>query len=307
MRILVTGASGLLGLNLCLSGLERHEMTGVDRNRLSGVPFKLVNMDLLEPGAVEKLLTDIQPKALIHCAALADMEACEADPELSRRLNAWLPGQLAGICRQAGVHMLHISTDGVFDGTKDGFYGETDKPNPQGVYARTKLDGEQAVLSANPQAVVARVNFFGWSLDGNRSLAEFFVNNLRAHKIVNGFRDVHFCPLFVGDLAEMLINLLEKKLSGLFHVVGSQATSKYEFGCAIARKFKLDESLVQPISVEDSGLRARRSHNLRLSTRKLSTALGQDIPGFSTGLDKFFAQFQQGFPQKIASYQQIKD
>jgi dTDP-4-dehydrorhamnose reductase len=306
MRILVTGSSGLLGLNLCLASLTSHQVIGVDRSRLTGVPFELINQDLLVPGSVEKLLSTIKPEAVIHCAALADMEACEKDPIGSQKLNGEYPGKLAGACREQGVQMLHISTDGVFDGTKDGFYSETDEPNPQGVYARTKLEGEQAVLGQYPQAIVARVNFFGWSLNGKHSLAEFFVNNLRAGKTVNGFMDVHFCPLFVGDLAGILVKLLEKKLSGLYHVVGSETTSKYEFGKAIAHKFGLDENLIQPISVDESGMKARRSHNLRLSVHKLSTALGMDIPGFSTGLERFYTQAQQGYPQKIAGYQQVK-
>lgn len=306
MRILVTGSSGLLGLNLCLAKMPDHQLIGVDRSKLAGVPFELINKDLLLPGSVEKLLHVVKPEAVIHCAALADMEACEKDPAGSQELNAKLPGRLAGACRELGVQLLHISTDGVFDGTKDGIYTETDEPKPQGVYARTKLEGEQAVLEKYPQACVARVNFFGWSLNGDRSLAEFFINNLKAGKSVNGFSDVQFCPLFVGDLVEILVKMLENRLAGLYHVVGSETTSKYEFGQAIARKFGLNENLIKPISVDEFGMRARRSHNLRLSVHKLSTALGVEIPGFSTGLERFYTQAQQGYPQKIASYQQVR-
>ena len=99
--------------------------------------------------------------------------------------------------------------------------------------------------------------------------------------------------------------MLEKNLSGLYHVVGAQAMNKYQFGVAIARKFGLDESLISPRSVEGSGLTARRSHNLWLSTHKVSTDLGREIPRFSTGLNEFYTQFQQGYPQKIRSYQQL--
>jgi dTDP-4-dehydrorhamnose reductase len=201
--------------------------------------------------------------------------------------------------------MMHISTDAVFDGTKDGVYTEEDTPNPQGVYACTKLQGERNVLSANPEAVVVRVNFFGWSLGGTRSLPEFFINNLSAGRRAPGFTDVFFCPLFVGDLGEMLLKVLERELSGIYHVVGSESLSKYDFGVAIARRFSLDDRLIEPVSVEESTLKARRSHNLRLSVHKLSTALGEPIPGFSTGLDKFYTQSQQGYPQKLRSYQQV--
>ena len=163
---------------------------------------------------------------------------------------------------------------------------------------------ERAVLEANPQAIIARVNFFGWSLGGRRSLGEFFVNNLSEGKNVNGFTDVIFCPMWVNHLAQTLVEMLEKDLHGLYHVVGAQAMSKYQFGVEVARRFGLRSSLIEPQSVERSALTARRSHNLWLSIHKLSTALGHDVPQFSTGLDGFYTQFQQGYPQKIRGYQQ---
>ena len=304
-KLLVTGASGLLGLNLALEARTHHTVIGVDRQTLVDTPFELVNVNLLDPGAVDAVLDAARPDWLIHCAALADLEACEADPVLARRLNADLPGELAAACARRNICMVHLSTDSVFDGTKEGAYTESDLPNPPGVYSATKLQGEQNVLSANPDAIIARVNFFGWSLNGKRSLSEFFFNNLSAGKPCNGFTDIWFCPMFVGDLAETLVRMLEKGLSGLYHVVGSEALTKYDFGVRLARQFGYDERLVIPISVEESGLKARRSHNLRLSVHKLSTHLGSDIPGVSTGLQKFYTQCQQGYPQKMRSYQQV--
>jgi dTDP-4-dehydrorhamnose reductase len=269
------------------------------------VPFELLRADLLDSSLEHEILDTVRPDAVIHCAAMTDLDACELDPQGARRLNADLPGELAESCARRGVQLLHLSTDAVFDGAKDGIYTEADAPRPPGIYAATKLQGENNVLFANPDAIVARVNFFGWSLSGTRSLAEFFFNNLRAGRRAGGFMDVWFCPMFVGDLAETLVRMLDKGLSGLYHVVGTEALSKYEFGLHIARQFDLDEKLVIPISVEDSGLKARRSHNLRLSVHRLSTDLGTEIPGVSTGIAQLYAQFQQGYPQKLRSYAQV--
>ena len=304
MKLLVTGASGLLGLNLGLKMHSRHEITGVDRSKLSGVPFELLRADLLDTGLEHRILDAVRPDAVIHCAAMADVDACESDPEGARRVNAGLPAELAVACAGRGIHMLHLSTDAVFDGMKGGIYTESDAPNPLGVYSRTKLDGERAVLGVNAGAIVARVNFYGWSLDGSRSISEFFFNGLSSGRPVNGFTDVWFCPLFVGDLAEILVGMLEKGLAGLYHVVGAEALTKYEFGLRLAREFDFDEGLVIPTSVEESGLKARRSHNLKLSVHKLSTDLGREIPGVSTGIAQFHAQYQQGYPQKLRSYAQ---
>jgi dTDP-4-dehydrorhamnose reductase len=306
MKLLITGASGLLGLNLALEARTHLTVIGADRQRLVNTPFELVNVDLLDPGAVDSVFDAARPNWLIHCAALADLEACEADPSLARRLNADLPGELAAGCSKRGIRLVHLSTDSVFDGTKEGVYTESDLPNPPGVYSATKLQGEQNVLLTNPDAIIARVNFFGWSLSGTRSLSEFFFNNLSAGRRCNGFTDIWFCPMFVGDLAETLLRMLERGLSGLYHVVGSEALTKYDFGVRLARQFGYDERLVIPISIAESSLKARRSHNLRLSVHKLSTRLGSDIPGVSTGLQKFYTQFQQDYPQKMRSYAQVE-
>jgi dTDP-4-dehydrorhamnose reductase len=305
MKLLLTGVSGLLGINFAQEMMSAHEVVGVDRGKLVNAPFTVLNKDLLDDDAVDFILDSAAPDWLVNCAALADLEACEADPDLAHRLNTTLPRRLARACKTRDIPFAHISTDAVFDGEKDGFYTEEDKPNPLGVYAKTKLDGEWAVLTENPNAIVARVNFYGWSLTGKRSLAEFFFNNLTKNKSMSGFTDVTFCPMLVNDTARLLVKMLKRGLSGLYHVVGPQAMSKYQFGVEIARTFSLRESEITPKSISFSGLVARRSHNLWLSTRKLSTGLGEPLPEFSTGLDEFSTQYQQGYPQKIRSYQQV--
>jgi len=304
MNILVTGASGLLGLNLALETSREHVVYGVaNSHSLKTEAFTVVNADLLAPGAVESLLNQIQPDWVIHCAALANVDACEADPALARKLNTELPGLLAqhvarGGARQKAARLVHISTDCVFDGSR-GDYTEQDAPNPLGVYAQTKLEGEYAVLQADPQAIVARVNLFGWSMTGKRSLAEFFFNNLSAGKPMMGFNDVFFCPLLANDMAGVLVQMLEKRLSGVYHVVSSQHTSKYAFGVAIAQRFGLDAGLISPTSVAQAGLKAARSPNLTLRTEKLASALGQPLPSFSTGIEQFYTLYQQGYPQQL--------
>jgi len=304
MKLLITGASGLLGINLALEAMSEHEVIGVDRGKLKSAPFQVIKTNFFNSHAFEPMLDSTQPDWVINCAALANLEECEKHPDQAKILNVDLPRELASACDERNIKIIHLSTDAVFDGTKEGAYTEDDEPSPPGVYSQTKLDGEQAVQDANPQAIIARVNFFGWSLSGYRSLGEFFVNNLSKGNTVNGFTDVIFCPMWVNHLAQTLIAMLEKDLHGLYHVVGAQPMNKYQFGVEVARKFGLNESFIAPQSVERSSLTAKRSHNLWLSIHKLSTDLGRPIPDFSTGLDGFYTQFQQGYPQKIRGYQQ---
>ena len=304
MRLLITGASGLLGINLAMEAMREHNVLGVDRGKLRSAPFEVVRADLADRASIDSVIDSTRPEWLINCAALANLEMCEADPLQAKVLNTDLAGELAIACAKRDIRFVHISTDAVFDGTREGVHTEEDATSPPGVYSQTKLDGERAVQEVNRGAIIARVNFYGWSLGGRRSLAEFFVNNLGEGKNVNGFTDVIFCPMLVNDTARLLLEMLQKGLRGLYHVVGGQAMSKYQFGVEVARTFGFDESLITPRSVEGSGLSAKRSHNLWLSTHKLSTDLGHEIPSFSTGLAEFYTQFRQGYPQKIRSYQQ---
>ncbi|MEO8356255.1 MAG: SDR family oxidoreductase [Chloroflexota bacterium] len=303
MKLLITGASGLLGINLAMEAMHEHDVVGVDRGRLKSAPFPVIKTNFYNSHAFDSALDSTHPDWVINCAALANLEECEKHPDQARILNINLPRELADACAKRNIRFMHLSTDAVFDGTKEGAYTEDDEPNPLGVYSQTKLDGERAVQQANPQAVVARVNFYGWSLTNRRSLGEFFVNNLSEGKQVNGFTDVIFCPMLVNQTARLLLEMLQKNISGLYHVVGAQPMNKYQFGVEIARMFGLNESLISPKSILASNLTARRSHNLWLSVHKLSTDLGHSLPEFSTGLDQFYTQLQQGYPQKIRGYQ----
>lgn len=299
MRIIITGASGLLGINLALETASQHTVFGqVNNNLIHTDKITVLKTDLLVPGAMERLMDDTQPDWVIHCAALANLELCEEHPTLAWELNTEIPRNLAILCRKGGARLLQVSTDAVFDG-QTGNYSEEDSPNPLSTYAKSKLEAEYAVAEANPDAIIARVNLFGWSLSGQRSLAEFFFNNLASGNPVMGFMDVYFCPLLANDLAIIFVQMLENKLSGLYHVVSSDHISKYVFGVKIARKFNLNEDLIKPISVFDAGLSAPRSPKLILKVDKLIRDLGYDLPTVSNGIEKFYNLYQQSYHQVI--------
>lgn len=296
-HFLVTGASGLLGLNFSLKAAGHHKIVGVvHQQALRQVPFPTLQLDLSENGAVEKLVQQVQPEVVLHCAALANVDQCEVEPELAFRVNAELPGKLATVCKRLKIRLVHISTDAVFDGQRGGYH-EADAANPINTYARTKLAGEQAVRDANPDAIIARVNFYGWSLKGRRSLAEIFYYTLSSNRPMRGFTDVFFCPFHVDQLTDVILKMLEKDLKGLYHVVSPESLSKYQFGRMIASQFGLDESLLTPSSWREAGLKAVRSPNLTLSSQKLSRDLGAVLPGQMEGMQLFYSQFCSGLPE----------
>lgn len=301
-RVLVTGASGLLGFHYAWLAAQQHEVIGITHSqKLSKTPFQSIQLDLSQPGEGSRVITKYLPDVIVNCAALANIDACDREPEMAKRLNSDLPGELAQTASAQGVKMIHISTDAVFDGKK-GDYSEEDEPNPLSTYARTKLDGELAVRKFYPSAIIARVNFFGWSMSGKHSLAEWFFNNLSAQKIINGFTDIFYCPLEVKQLCGLLFEMLQMGLHGIYHVLSQEQISKYDFGVKLAEQFHLDGKLINPVSWKDGDLVAARSPLLTLKTNKLQDALGKSLPGIQDGISRFHQDYLAQWPQKVRNY-----
>ena len=301
-RFLVTDASGLLGLNFSIHAAKLHEVVGTfNQNKLKNVPFFTEAIDFSQEDHSISRIDEIHPDVVIHCAAMANLEECENNPSQAQYINAEIPGKLANYCKKNDVKFVHISTDAVFDG-KNGNYSEQDQPNPLSIYAKSKLAGEYLVQEENEHAIIARVNFFGWSITGKRSLGEFFYNNLKVQNPINGFIDVMFCPLYVSLLTDLILDMVDRQLSGLYHVVSSNSMSKYDFGCEIAEKFEFDPSVIHPISVDKSELIAERSKNLTLSTEKLTRDLDKPLPTIKQGIHSFYEDNQNGFAKKIRTF-----
>lgn len=300
MRLLVTGASGLLGLNLSLAASTAgHQVTGLVHTRpLVGVPFFTRQVNLLDVSSPLECIESANPDAIIHCAAVANLNKAEKSPDLAQHLNAEIPGVLAEAASRRGLPFIHISTDAVFDGRSAG-YQESDPTHPLSVYARTKLAGEQAVQDAHQEALIARVVFYGWSLSGKRSLSEFFYNSLQAGQKIKGFTDTYFCPLYVEDLAEALLEMLVEGLTGIYHVVSPEHLSKYEFGVRIARRFGLDPDLIEPINSADAERGVTRSLGLILNPGKVQNALGRSLPSIDEGIDRLYGRWQEGYHKQL--------
>jgi dTDP-4-dehydrorhamnose reductase len=247
---------------------------------------------------VAEWLERSQPNWLLHCAAATNVDWCEAHPEEARILNVDVSRQLAILAHRFDVNLLYVSTDSVFDGTREA-YSETDSCAPLNVYAATKLAGETAVRRALPEALVVRTNMFGWKQTGRPSLAEWILQELRAERPVPAFSDVVFTPLLVNDLSEVLLEMMERRLSGVYHVGGASACSKYEFARLVAQIFELREDLVRPTAVHESALRALRPQNTTLDSGKIVAALGRPLPPVSDAMQRLRTLWNAGFPATL--------
>jgi dTDP-4-dehydrorhamnose reductase len=298
-RVLITGVSGLLGANLALEASQRYDVVGaLHDNALHEPGFDTIHSDLLDPDAVPRMLDEAKADWVINCAAIASLDAAQVQPELTQRLNAEMPGRLATETAKRGLRFVQISSDAVFDGSK-GNYEETDAPKPISAYGQSKRMAELAVKSANPQTIIVRPVFFGWSVNAQRSLAEFFYNNLSAGNQVSGFTDRLFCPLHATDLSVILLELLEKNVRGIFHVVSSDHISKYDFGVAVAKRFGLDASLIQPAKTASANPTAPRALDLTLRTGKIAKLIGRRPPSVAAGIDLLHEQFSNGYRDRL--------
>jgi len=298
--ILVTGASGLLGASL----LSRAQQTarkaaGTSRTnevRVSGIHVQ--PLELTDPSATRQFIFERHPSTIIHCAAATDVDWCEDHPDEAHEINTTASEYLARLAEEIGACFVQVSTDSVFDGEK-GNYSETNVPRPLNVYAKTKLSAEKAVLAAHSSPLLVRVNFYGSSELKKRKLAAWVLAQLRAGRRVQGFTDVFFCPMFAKDLADTIFDLLDAKLAGIHHVVGSEKISKYEFAVRLATTFQFDPELVEPSELRNAGLRAARPRDLSLSSAKVSLALGRKMPDVDAGLKKFlmFSNPRYGEPE----------
>lgn len=297
---LVTGATGLLGAN-CLRLLDGGVLaTARALPPALNDPTLGVVCDLTDAQERRGLVAGSGASTVLHAAALATIEGCESDPELAYELNVRAAADLAKQAHDAGVGFIHISTDAVFDGTEGG-YSESSTPNPQTVYARTKLAAESAVLAVHPGALVARVNFYGWSAIGQRGLAEFFYNRISQGQVAPGFDDQRVSTLQVAHLVESLVAIEERWDGGLVHVVSSESVTKYEFGVRLATSLGFAPSLIERAHQADH-LGTVRGSQLDLDTSLAASILGHSMPGQESGFVRLRQELDGGIPADLRRF-----
>lgn len=298
-KILVTGASGLLGSNLVSVLANHHEVVALSHSyqiRQEGIAVSMADLSI--PENATQIIGQHEPDWVIHCAAETSIDRCETDPEMAFRLNCDMAQYVAHATQASGGRLMFISTDAVFDGAGSQ-YQEEEVPQPINVYGQSKLEGERAVSEEDPRALIIRTNFYGWNAVKKQSLAEWFLSHLEMGEICRGFTDVNVKLLLVNDLVDVLMHLIDHECEGIYHVLGKDCVSKYTFGRRLAKIFKLDEQLIQPIEVKQAGLGAPRALNLCLDTSKVSNALGLEMPSLDDGIRRFHELKQTGYPESL--------
>jgi len=299
-RLLITGVSGHLGSNLAYCLKDTYEILGLYHSRrvsLKGIQARWA--DLRSLSHTEAVVREFNPHIIIHCAAQADVDSCEMDPEHALEANVISTANLVKTLEGLKAKFVQISTDLVYDGGK-GQYTEIDKAKPVNYYGITKLDAEREALKS-AGALVLRTNFFGWGMQPKRSLAQWVMAQLKNKEAIQGFTDVMFSSLYTFDLADIIHKAIKKDLKGIYNCGSSTAMSKYDFLRRIAQKTELDAQLIQPVSVEQFPFKAKRAKNLSLDVAKLSRDLGEELPTIETAIDHFIRDVDKNYPASMLS------
>ena len=294
MKYLVTGSSGLIG-NQIVIDLEQSGQTVYscynNIKPLYGIPTKL---NLLNLDDISTTFKTIQPDVIIHSAALTDVEKCEMEPELANSINTKATKVIANEANSLNSFLIYLSTDYVFDGKK-GLYNEIDSTNPLNHYGKTKIGGEKAIKNCTSKWSIIRTSTPFGTNSFKKTFPVWLIENLQKNKKVNILEDQFTSPTYVPNLSQIILEIITRKLEGLFHVSGSTRISRFEFAKTIVEKLNLNLSLLNPVKIDVMPWKAKRPVDSSLDISKINSILNTKPFSIEKSLDDYAPQLIDSF------------
>ncbi|HEY2617152.1 MAG TPA: dTDP-4-dehydrorhamnose reductase [Acetobacteraceae bacterium] len=291
--ILVTGGTGQLATALA-------EAEPVRRLTVHRVGRPALDFD--RPASIADVFAASAPALVVNAAAYTAVDTAEDDADAAFRANRDGPAELARLCQAAGIPLIHVSTDYVFDGRKGAPYVETDATSPQGIYGASKLAGEHAVLSACSRAIVLRTSWV-YSPTGRNFVRTMLAAGQRSSQL-RVVADQTGCPTSSQDLAAAILDVAARlitdgwheRYAGVYHAAGTGATTWHELATAtfaVAARYGMVAPTVTPIATRDWPTRAKRPADSRLDCGRLAAVFGLRLPlwqdGLARAVDAIFA------------------
>lgn len=282
MKVLVTGANGQLGYDVVKELQKQNiECYGAIRK----------DFDLVDFETTEKFIVNYMPDVVIHCAAYTAVDKAEDEQGLCYLVNASATENIAEICKKINAKMLYISTDYVFDGTKDGFYEVDDIPNPINVYGKTKLLGEQAVQRILDKYFIVRISWvFG---EHGNNFVKTMLKLGKERKEINVVADQYGSPTYTADLAPLLVEIIKTDKYGIYHATNEGVCTWAEFAEEIFKFAGLDV-MVNHITTTEYPTRAQRPMNSRLNKESLISNSFKKLNYWEISLKNFLIAYYRG-------------
>jgi dTDP-4-dehydrorhamnose reductase len=293
LKLLITGASGLYGSKLAQMALAQNiEVYSSDIQGLS-VYGSFVKLDISGKEQVEAAFKAIKPDVVVHAASLTDVDKCETNKELAWKVNVEGTKNIADSAKTAGSFLIYISTDYIFSGEK-GSYKETDKPDPINYYGLTKLKAEE-IVRAQKEYFIARPSVIYGSTPaaGKVNFALWLIETLQKGERVKIVTDQWNTPTLNTNLAEMTLEVIEHRLTGIYHMCGATRVSRLEFSEQIADVFDLNKGLIDKVSSSQFTWPAKRPMDSSLDTSKAQKILQKKPLEMSTALNRLKMELAQ--------------
>lgn len=274
MKLLVTGAGGLLGTRVSELALKQnHEVFSIYNQHVPqyGTPIKL---DITEKTGIRKSFEKAKPEAVVHAAAFSDVDKCEKEKEFAWKTNVEATANIAQTCSRENIFLVYVSTDYVFNGEK-GNYKEIDPTDPINYYGLTKLKGEEQVKQSNAIHCIARTSVIYGSTPaaGKTNFALWLINKVNKNEEAKIITDQWNSPTLNTNLAEMILEIVENRITGTFHLAGATRLSRYEFAQDIAETFNLDKNCITPASSKEISWFAKRPKDASLNVDRAKVTL----------------------------------
>ncbi|MDH5447447.1 MAG: dTDP-4-dehydrorhamnose reductase [Candidatus Bathyarchaeota archaeon] len=281
-KILVTGASGLLGSKIVDKAEEKYAV--YPTHTTHPMFLKSLKMNITDESEVKRIFSKVKPDVVIHTAAKTNVDKCETNKDYALRVNAAGTKILAEACRQAYARIVYVSTDYVFDGEK-GLYTEEDEPNPINYYGLTKLMGEKYVAKLCERFVILRTSVLYGVHPEKPNFAMWIIKSLKKKKPLTVVEDHYNSPTFADNLAEVILEIVDKGLEGIYHTAGSERISRYGFALKVVEAFDFDASLVRSIKMSElKAWIAKRPKDSSLCVDKVKKRIDTELLGVTQGL-----------------------
>ena len=280
MKVLVTGVKGQLGYDV---------VRELEKRQIEAVGVDVEEMDITDAAQVETVIRNVNPDAVIHCAAYTAVDAAEDNEELCRRVNAQGTENVAKVCQEMDLKMMYISTDYVFDGQGTRPWEPDDERDPLNIYGQTKYEGELAVEKYVEKFFIVRI---AWVFGVNgKNFIKTMLNLGKTHDKLTVVNDQTGSPTYTYDLARLLADMIQTDKYGRYHATNEGICTWYEFACEIFRQAGMDVE-VAPVTSDEYPAKAKRPANSRMSKKKLDENGFERLPSWQDALKRYLKEIE---------------
>ena len=281
MKVLVTGVKGQLGFDVV------NELT---KRGIEAVGVDIEEMDITDSASVDRVIKEVAPDAVIHCAAYTAVDAAEDNEDVCRKVNADGTRNIAEVCKELDIKMIYISTDYVFSGQGERFWEPEDEREPQSVYGQTKYEGELAVQELLEKYFIVRIAWV-FGING-KNFIKTMLNLAKTRDTVTVVNDQFGSATYTYDLAKLLVDMVQTEKYGVYHATNEGICSWYEFACAIFKEAGIEMNVL-PISSAEYAAKAKRPYNSRMSKDKLEENGFDRLPTWQDALKRYLAALKE--------------